>query len=388
MRLAIIRARYNPFGGAERFVELALRALRDDGADVTVIARDWRDHSAADDLSGNGIKFFKVDPFYLGSTWRDWSFARGVQRVLVSRPVDLAQSHERIVGIDIYRAGDGVHASWLERRARTVSVASRLGIKLNWHHRYLLHTEKKMFADRRLRAIICNSNLVRDEIAERFKVAPERLHVIYNGVDLNRYEPQLAREQRDTMRAGLGIAATQPVLLFIGSGFARKGLADALAAVAEMREVHLVVVGYDKHAARYLAKARSLGIETRCHFVGSVNDARPWYGLADGLVLPTVYDPFPNVALEALACGLPILVSDGCGAREIVLEGQNGFVVPVGNVPRLVRAIGQWLIEVADPVRSETIARAARASALPFDVAEMSRRLLALYRSLLDESAA
>ena len=109
LKLAIVRQRYNPFGGAERFVERALAALVAQGAQITLIARDWEDGADAD--------FEKIicrppsRVAFSGRTGRDRAFARCVQKTIATRDLDLVQSHERIPGCSIFRAGDGVHAT-------------------------------------------------------------------------------------------------------------------------------------------------------------------------------------------------------------------------------------------------------------------------------------
>src|SRR5262245_32632618 len=122
MRIAIVRQRYNPFGGAERFVERALAALGGPGTQVTVVAREW-----AGDARGAVLT---VDPFHIGRLWRDWGFARAVCARLASERFDLVQSHERLACCDVYRAGDGVHRQWLENRARGESTLGRLATRL------------------------------------------------------------------------------------------------------------------------------------------------------------------------------------------------------------------------------------------------------------------
>lgn len=222
MKLAIVRQKYTPYGGAERFVERALEALAAKGVDVTMVARKWQGEAAA------GVHALRLDPFYLGRTWRDASFSRAVQRLIAERRFDLVQSHERIPGCDIYRAGDGVHATWLELRARASD-------RLSPWHRYTLRAEAAMFRDPALRAVVCNSRMVRDDIARRFGVSGDKLHVIYNGVDLEDFHPRLRRERGEELRRKSGIAAGAPVLLFVGSGYERKGLPELLRALARMR---------------------------------------------------------------------------------------------------------------------------------------------------------
>ena len=168
MKLAIVRQRYTPFGGAERFVERALAALRDQGTDVTIIAREW---------SGD-VSALRCDPFYLGRTWRDAGFARCVQRIIDDGRFDLVQSHERIPGCHVFRAGDGVHATWLELRDRARGGLSSLVTALSPWHRYTRAAEAALFRHPNLRAVICNSKMVKDDIARRFGVADGKLHVI------------------------------------------------------------------------------------------------------------------------------------------------------------------------------------------------------------------
>ena len=97
-------------------------------------------------------------------------------------------------------------------------------------------------------------------------------------------------------------------------------------ALSGLRDAHLVIVGNDKTRARAEQLARSRDVASRVHFAGTQADVRPWYGAADALVLATLYDPFPNAALEAMACGLPVVTTRQCGTAEIIDEGVNGFV--------------------------------------------------------------
>jgi UDP-glucose:(heptosyl)LPS alpha-1,3-glucosyltransferase len=381
LSLCVIRARYSAFGGAERFVNVALDALVARGAQVTVLARSWPRAKPSDAQ----FSVIRCDPFYIGATWRDAGFASAVRAQLQKQSFDLVQSHERIPGVEVYRAGDGVHAAWLERRTKGQSFFERLGVALNPHHYYLRHVEKRLFEHPALRAVVCNSTMVRDEIKARFAIAPEKLHVIYNGVDLERFHPIADNEFRNEMRSRLGIDAEARVLLFLGSGFFRKGLTTALRALAKSSSnVFLVIVGRDKRAQRYQEIARDLGVDERCRFAGAVEDPLPFYAMADGFILPTLYDPFPNAVIEALACGLPVLTSTACGARDVIVDQQNGWLAESMDDATLgdqIRSFGEL-----DAKNLERMQIAARATATGFDVALMGSRLFALYRELLSSS--
>ena len=369
MKLALVRQKYTPFGGAERFVERALGALREQGTDVTVIARQWQ--------GPPGPGFLRCDPFYLGRTWRDAGFARAVQDIMASGRFDLVQSHERIPGCHIFRAGDGVHATWLELRSRANAVPPRLTFLLSPWHRYTLAAEAAMFRHPDLRAVICNSRLVRDDIATRFGTSADKLHVIYNGVDLDAYHPRLREQHRQATRQSLGIAADAPLLLYVGSGFERKGVPTLLPAIAAMqhRDALLLVVGRDRQEAAMRARAGQLGLGDRVRFLGGQQDVKPFYGAADVFVLPTLYDPMPNAALEALACGLPTVTTTTCGAAELIQPGITGRVVAPLDSAALAVALDATLEGRHDP-------HVISASVAHLGLAAMAEHLTALYRKL------
>jgi UDP-glucose:(heptosyl)LPS alpha-1,3-glucosyltransferase len=378
LKIAIIRQRYNPFGGAERFVERALAALAGEGAEVTLITRNW------DGAPRAGFKQITCDPAYSrllgGRAARDRSFAAAAQAEMARGGFDITQSHERIPGCMIFRAGDGVHAAWLGHRARILSPLQKLAQRWSRYHRYVLGAEKAMFAHPALRAVICNSQMVADEISHHYGVAAGKLQVIYNGVDCEIFHPRLAVEFRATTRAAAGIPVDAPVLLFVGSGFERKGVPQLLQAAAQMRraDTHIVIVGADRKLKSMRLLATRLGLAGRVHFTGPLKDVRPWYGAADGFVLPTLYDPCPNAALEALACGLPIVTSTTCGAQEWVRAGENGWVVDAIDIPGLA----QRLDDLAGLAGNAGARAAARAVAEPLTLPAMADRLLALYRAL------
>lgn len=372
MEIGIVRQRYTPYGGAERFVADALAALRREGTALTLYTRAW---------PGGDGQFSPVvcNPFYLGSVWRDWGFARAVRAQWAKRRPDLIQSHERIAGCDVFRAGDGVHRVWLEQRARSLGPLGRLGLALNPYHQYTLGAEARLFADPALRAVICNSSLVRSQIGALFGVPEARLHLIRNAVDTVRFSPEL-RTHRRQFRDALGIPGDATVFVLVGSGYRRKGVAPAIAALASLpATAWLVVAGKDKSLPRYAALAAEAGVRARVLLLGAQQDVRPLLGAADAFVLPTIYDPLPNACLEAMAAGLPVITSDQCGAAELLAEPQAGFVCAAGDVPAIAHAMSALL----EPGLRATMGASARAAVLPLTPQAMAAQLLALYRTLL-----
>ena len=380
MRIAIVRQRYNPYGGAERFIERALPALERSGVDVSLIARSWQSGATG----WEARKVVLANPPYAGNLWRDRSFARAARHAWEAGNFDLVQSHERIPGCDLYRAGDGVHAEWLAVRRAEAAPLERVGIALNPYHRYVCAAERRMFEHPRLRAVICNSNMVREEIRRRFGLAPEKLHVIYNGVDLEHFHPRHRTALRAAARAGLGAAAGDILFVFVGSGFARKGLDAAIGALAACGNApyRLVAAGRDRDAARFAALAAAGGSADRVRLLGGRDDVRPLYAAADCFILPTRYDPFPNTVLEALAMGLPAIVGRRSGAAEIVQQGDNGWLCEPEDVAGLAQLMHAAARVAADELRGAAARAAARSTAEGYGIDDMARKLTDLYAAL------
>ncbi|MBI4995332.1 MAG: glycosyltransferase family 4 protein, partial [Rhodocyclales bacterium] len=313
MKLAIVRQRYTAFGGAERFVDLALDALRDTGVETTLVTRRWHGEWRGPVIT--------VAPFYLGRLWRDAGFSRHVQQLIAERRFDLVQSHERIPGCAIYRAGDGVHATWLSLRARFAGGASRIADRYAPYHRYLVRTEERMFRHPELRAVICNSNMVADDIHQRF-------------------------------------------------GVPRAGLPGD----------ELWIVGTDRHAERYRRLAQRCGVADRVRFLGPQQDVVPYLGAADVFVLPSWYDPFPNAGVEAFACGLPVVASSTTGTAEFIRPGINGDVCAANDVDDLIRA----LLALRPRLSDLAIRQAAAATVAELRPDSMVQRFVGLYRSLAE----
>ena len=279
-RIALVRARYSPFGGAERFVDHALAALQQNDVAVTLVTRQWK--------PGSAIPAVICNPFYIGNVWRDWGFARSVCRSLPGHRFDLVQSHERIACCDVYRAGDGVHREWLLQRGRTLSPLGRAKVALNPYHAYNKYAEAALFRSPRLRAVICNSRMVKEEIRAWFSVREDNLHVIYSGVDTARFHPGLRGQHRAAFRGEHKIPQHATVFLYVGAGFERKGVAAFIKAFSTLPDTaYAVIVGDDKRRAHYVQLANQTGAAARIRFVGALNDGAPAYGAADVFVLPT-----------------------------------------------------------------------------------------------------
>ncbi|WP_380184193.1 glycosyltransferase family 4 protein [Kalamiella sp. sgz302252] len=374
VRLAIVRQKYRPDGGAERFISRALEALDDDSLDLNIITRSWQGEPKPD------WHLHICNPKKWGRISRERGFALAARECWQRENFDIVQSHERIAGCDIFRAGDGVHRVWLEQRARIVSPAQKLLTAISPYHRYVMKAEEEMFRSPALKKIICNSLMVKNDIMRCFQVPEEKFAVIYNAIDAQRFQPATP-DERQQSRAALNLPADAKVFIYVGSGFERKGLKASISALAAT-DAHLLVVGQDKQQSRYSDHARTLGCENRVHFVGVQHNVIPYYHAADALMLPTLYDPFPNVILEAMACGLPVITSFTCGGAEFIVDGVQGYVCDALDVKALAAAAQ------AVPLRSvdARMGEAARERVLPCSPQQLASQLHALYQQVLRQA--
>jgi len=246
--------------------------------------------------------------------------------------------------------------------------------------------EREMFASPRLKAVLANSQMVADEIVRHFGFPRERIHLVPNGIDLARFHPDARGRHRIEVRKRLGTAPDRPVALFIGSGFERKGLDAAIAALAASgTDAELWVVGHDRRPGAYASLAEQAGIaSSRFRMMGPAKDPLPYFAAADALILPSIYDPFPSTVIEALACGLPVVTSTACGARDAVTKLDPALVRDAYDIDGLTEAL-RHALDLA--TESATIGKA-RAIANNYDMDRMIEHTLSVHAGLGIESRA
>ena len=240
-----------------------------------------------------------------------------------------------------------VHRAWLHaaRTVRTGHVTLPASVRFVMpRHRVLLAMEAEYFRDARPRRILCTSQREVDDLVRYYRVAPDLTTVVPNPFDPERFNPGRRARDRERARAELGIADGELALLLVANELHRKGLAQLLEAMADADDPRMTlhVVGRAP-LAPFRSTIRRLGLDSRVHAHGSSSDVGWYLAAADLMVLPTQYEPFGLVIIEALASGLPVVTTRLAGAASAVREGESGLILDdpydvAGLTALLVRA--------------------------------------------------
>ena len=363
LRLAFVRRGYSPTGGAEAYLKRLARGVIEAGHKVRLIAtNEWPE----DQWPLGPITRLRAESVI--------GFADELEQIRPQLDCDVLLSLERVWSCDVYRAGDGVHRAWLARRRRFELPLKQFARALNPKHRDLLHLEESLFASRKARRVIVASQMVKKEIVDLYRYPADRTDIVHNGVPLDKF--RFDSELREKSREDLELKPDQIALLFAGSGWERKGLLFAIKAMAlcKNRKMRLLVAGRG-NAALYKTRRLRFWREEPVQFLGEVEDVRRVYAAADIFILPTIYDPFSNACLEALACGLPVITTRSNGFSEIIENGVHGSIVdPPGDLPALRDAIRFW----SDPSRRAAARPTNIERAAQFDISKNIEKTLAV----------
>jgi len=302
-KITFLRLKSSKFGGAEVYLQRLTNELKKRNLNFEV------KHTTAPKFLANWIKIiwfnievclFKKNKFYF--------------------------SLDRIVCPDIYRAGDGVHKTFLKIEKKT---------KLNPLHFVYLFIEKRAF--NKAKKIIAISNMVKQNIITEYNIEPNKIEVVYNGIPL--------KEKVDfsDIKEEFNIK-NEKILLYVGSGFKRKGVKEALDIVAKLTgDFKFFVIGKEKNMDFYKNYAKYVGIEKKVIFTGPRSDVDKFYSMADIFIFPTKYEPFGSVIIEALNFENVVFTTNTCGGGEIL---PNEWIIDENTYKKI-----QYLLDNPDELK-------------------------------------
>lgn len=390
MKVAITHTRYTAHGGVERYAWDLVKHLLDAGHEVHFFAHFWdeardpRVHLHRIPNPWKQIRFMKV-----------WSYDRWVTRHVRLADWDVVHGFSKSSKQDIYTDGSGCLADYQsysideagggkwQRRLRRASL----------HQRQVQAIEERRFTRGNFRRIVTMSDLAGEQIRSRYGLNHDEVVTVYNGIDTTRFHPDNRERWRADYQNRIVVPKDAFVVLCVANDFRRKGVPTLIEAARILKErglpgrrqLRICVVGKERMRREkvLMNTAKQKGVWDLIKFYGATEAVERWHGLADVLALPTRFDAFGNVVLEAMATGVPALVSARAGAAEVIHQGKTGFVLPD---PDDAQEIAERIIELAgDEERRQAMGRAARAAAEGYSWDRHFQRMLALYEEVAAE---
>ncbi len=363
-------------GGAERTTIDITAALAHEGFTPLVVSEGGRMVTEIEAAGGEWIRM----PVNAKSPLALFANARRLATLIRTRNIKLVHARSR---------APAWSALWATRRTGTPFVTT-------WHGAYSGESAAKRFYNSvmlRGDAVIANSQWTADHIRSLYSYRPKKLAIVPRGVDLFVFDPgSVSADRISRMRAQWNAREDDVVILYPGRLSRRKGqliLVDALAGlVREFGSLRAVLVGEatrrDDYAAEIQDAVKRRKLAHAVTIAGHVQDMPAAYLAADIVVSATIEpEAFGRVAAEAAAMERPVIATDHGGAREIVVPGISGYLVPPGDAGALATALRK-LVEACAGGRAAMGARGRSHVLSHFTLARMTGDTLALYRELLD----
>ena len=275
-------------------------------------------------------------------------------------------SLDRISCPDIYRAGDGVHKVFLsiEKKSRT-----------NLLHPIYLFLERKCF--NKAKHIIANSQMVKNDIVSTYKINPKKISVIHNGIEIKKFNYQ---KSFDKLSNEFSIKKDQKILLYVGSGFKRKGVKEFLQIISKLRnlDIKAFVIGKEKDIEYYQELSLKLKIDDRVIFTGPREDVDDFYTISDIFLLPTHYEPFSNVVLEAMGFENAVFTTKQNGASEVL---DSSFIMNNPSDFSIISAIEELF---NNPSKLKNIKKENRAKSEKFSIENNLKKTLEVINEVIN----
>jgi UDP-glucose:(heptosyl)LPS alpha-1,3-glucosyltransferase len=316
-KIAVVIPKYGLVGGAEQFAaELTGKLCSKPQDTFQVFANRWQSNSQA-------IAFHKIPIISFPKFLTTISFAWFVERAIRRDNFSLVHSHERIFAADLFTLHGIPHRYWVHHiRQKSMSLYDRATA---W-------VEDRLVYEGGCKKFIAVSGLTKAIFLQEFPINPDRVCVIHPGVNLFDYAHKNKDGVRHAVRRALGIGDTDPVIIFASMNFEIKGLDDILHSLARLKKQNsnfkLIVAGKG-NIKKYEKIAKETQIAGNVIFTGMVSKDNliDLYLAGDLYMMLSKFDTFGMVVLEAMAAGLPVMISSHVGARDLVREEKNGFII-------------------------------------------------------------
>jgi UDP-glucose:(heptosyl)LPS alpha-1,3-glucosyltransferase len=361
LKIAIVLDWFLPSKGGESYLVWLADELSRRGHEVHVFAIEGEKDPAA------SYQVHLIPVLRWPRSLRMLSFLLNSGRLVRKDEFDIVHGVGLTLAMNVFNPHGGVEQAYLRQEFRSISnrfyyLWRRVKLYLSPRHHLTLWIQRRQYLSPRVKKIIAISQMIKRDIARQYGNLAEKVTVVFNSVDLDRFHPRNRDLHRAEKRLALEIPPDTIVLLFVGNNYRLKGLEPLMAAMRLLRQrfptppFRLLVAGRGQ-VVRYRRKAQRLGVSDLVLFLGSVRDIEQYYAASDIYVHPTFYDSCSLTVLEALASGLPVVTTRSNGAADAVVGEEGGRVIEdPANVEDLAESIAHYFDE-GRRMRARTVTR-------------------------------
>lgn len=331
LKIAFILDRFLPSRGGESYFSWLAKELSRRGHEVHIFA------TVAEEISESGYQLHRLQVLRFPHSVGILFFLLNVARAIKPYNFDIVHGVDQGLTMNIFNPHGGVEEAYLKQDF--YSITNRFYYVYKFMKRYFslkhyvkIWVQRRQYLCNRVKKIIAISQMVKQDIIRYHRVPEEKIAVVFNCVDLDRFHPRNRERYRRTKRAAMGIDEDTILLLFAGNNYRLKGLEPLLQALVCLKRrfsrppFRLLITGRG-HASRYLRIARRLGVSDSTLFLGPVREMERYYAASDIYVHPTFYDSCSLTVLEALASGLPVITSRFNGAADVITSNKGGKIL-------------------------------------------------------------
>lgn len=371
-------------GGGEGYLAGLANGLAERGHEVHIFASEWQNNN-------NRMSYHTIPVIRYPKFLKDVSFVINSWRKMSSYDFDIVQVVGRALGMNVFNPHCGVEKAWLKQDILSVSCPFYRFLKhitrfLSLRQNFILWLDRKQYTGKCVSRIIAISDMIKNDIIKYHNIDPQKIKVVYNGVDLQRFTPDNRNKYRKVIRERLSLGE-EFVILYVSNNFRLKGLLTLIKSLGELkkslRNFKALIIGRGRDAS-YRKLARRLNCLENLIFLGHVNEIEKYYAASDLYVHPTFYDSCSLVVTEALASGLPVITTRYDGASGVIDNGIEGFVM---EDPMDYEALAEKISLFFDDKFRKKASIAAREKAEKYPAEKNCEDIIKVYNEVMEKSS-
>ncbi|MCP4255234.1 MAG: glycosyltransferase family 4 protein [Candidatus Scalindua sp.] len=381
MKIALNIYKYLPTkGGGEGYLANFASQLAERGHEVHVFACKWESNNKK--IHHHTIPSIRYPKFL-----KDILFVINGRREMAKYDFDIVHVVGRALGMNVFNPHCGVEKAWLKQNFLSIScpvfrILKKIAGCFSIRQNFILWLDRKQYTGKGVSRIIAISDMIKNDIIKYHNIEPEKIDVVYNGVNLNRFNPDNKNRYRKAVREKLSIG-DELVVLYISNNFRLKGLFTLVKSLGELnksgRDFKALIIGRGNEVP-YRKLAIKLGCLDKLIFLGHVSEIEKYYAASDLYVHPTFYDSCSLVTTESLASGLPVITTVYDGASGIMEDGKDGFVM---KDPKDHKALAEKMALFFDDEFRQKASIAAREKAEKYPVEKNCEEILEIYNEVV-----